>query len=314
MVKANLLKTVSLESMISSNIELGINPSNLESKIPLWFDTFDKVNVDQFKILLKDKLFRDSLTCERLMELKKIREVLCVSNAENNVPNTISKNLKVFQNSIADKEERRRINPRVDMMNMMSYAATCNLPKDRYRLLMIGPRSEYEILSALAYGFKNIIAIDLFSYSPFINVCDLHDLEGELFFNGVIMGYVLPYLSEPKQAITEITSMLQPGGTLTIGSTRTTSTLEDWNKSNMSEVAKYTKVVFSTEDELTNFIEESSNNALYEISRGTLTANTGTELYWTGMITCTYQKESNQKMTSRKGAQVAHRLDNNSKI
>ena len=54
-----------------------------------------------------------------------------------------------------------------------------DLDVQKARLLNIGPRNEAEVLLLRLYGFRseNISAVDLFSYSPQIEVMDMHDLR-----------------------------------------------------------------------------------------------------------------------------------------
>ncbi|MDX1737440.1 MAG: class I SAM-dependent methyltransferase [Alphaproteobacteria bacterium] len=74
------------------------------------------------------------------------------------------------------------------------------------KVLSIGPRTEAEIFMLTAAGFDpaNITAVDLISYSPLIELGDMHDLPYEDdSFDVIVMGWVLAYSHNPKKAIQE---------------------------------------------------------------------------------------------------------------
>ena len=87
--------------------------------------------------------------------------------------------------------------------------------KSSAKVLTIGPRTEGEIFCLIGYGFKpeNIRGLDLFSYSPYIDVGDMHHLPyEENSFDIVIASCVLAYSLEQDKATQEILRVLKPGG------------------------------------------------------------------------------------------------------
>ena len=50
-----------------------------------------------------------------------------------------------------------------------------NLIKEK--ILILGPRYENEIYLAKAFGFKKVYALDTFSYSPLVEMGDIHNLK-----------------------------------------------------------------------------------------------------------------------------------------
>lgn len=88
------------------------------------------------------------------------------------------------------------------------------------KVLSIGPRAEGEIFNIFAHGFelKNITGLDLFSYSPLIQLGDMHNLkfkDGE--FDVVLMGWCLAYSNDKKKALSEVKRVMSKNGLLVIG-------------------------------------------------------------------------------------------------
>ena len=81
-------------------------------------------------------------------------------------------------------------------------------------VLSIGPRSEIEIFALHAAGFDpcRVKALDLFSYSPYVDVGDMHAMpypDGS--FDLVFLGWVLAYSREPAKAAREIVRVCRNG-------------------------------------------------------------------------------------------------------
>ena len=88
------------------------------------------------------------------------------------------------------------------------------------KILTIGPRVEGEIYNIIGYGFRsrNVVGLDLFSYSPYIRVGNMHHMEfadGE--FDVVISGWVLGYSEDMQQCAREMLRVTKPGGVIAIG-------------------------------------------------------------------------------------------------
>lgn len=94
-----------------------------------------------------------------------------------------------------------------------------NVSKDA-RILVIGPRNEDDILNLIGNGFnsKNIVGLDLISYSPFIELGDMHETRFEdSHFDVLICGWTLSYSNEPKKFATEAIRILKNKGVVGIG-------------------------------------------------------------------------------------------------
>lgn len=276
---------------------------------------FDLSNPLVLSMFLSDSKFRDCLTICRFkhFEAKSEGKYATVKSLENNNPKALEKNYRVMANSFKNNNNKNRalMSRRVDLLSKNAALQKTYSAQENPSILLVGPRSEYEIFSMFGHGFDSVTAIDIFTYSNLINVMDLMKLDpSQNRYDIIVLGYVLPYLSDPAAAIKQVTNCLNLGGTLVIGSTRTKYSLDEWNKKESSGISQYTKVVFSNEDELCTFVENSSENQLIELSRSpqfVRASQEGDLAKISSNITCTFQKEptGNFPYTSRRGKQVS---------
>ena len=88
------------------------------------------------------------------------------------------------------------------------------------KVLTIGPRTEAEIFSLMAAGFapQNITGLDLISYSPFVDLGDMHAMPyGNDSFDVIVLGWVLGYSQNVPKAVSEIIRVAKPGAYVAIG-------------------------------------------------------------------------------------------------
>jgi hypothetical protein len=74
-------------------------------------------------------------------------------------------------------------------------------------LLIIGPRYEPEIFMARGLGWAadGVRGLDTFSYSPLVDVGDMHDLPyADASFSGIVCGWTLSYSTRPEVAAKEM--------------------------------------------------------------------------------------------------------------
>jgi hypothetical protein len=93
------------------------------------------------------------------------------------------------------------------------------LDRPSARVLAIGPRNEAELMLFWLYGFrkKNISSIDLFTYSPLIDVMDMHAMSyASDSFDVVYSSYVLRYSPDLKRACDEMVRVTKHGGLIVV--------------------------------------------------------------------------------------------------
>lgn len=101
-----------------------------------------------------------------------------------------------------------------------SVAAANRVDVSGLRLLTIGPRTEGEILNLVSSGFRrrNITALDLISYSPWVQIGDMHAMPyGDASFDVVLAGWVISYSDDKQRAADEIARVAKPGAIIAIG-------------------------------------------------------------------------------------------------
>lgn len=95
-----------------------------------------------------------------------------------------------------------------------------SLDKDTARVLVIGPRNEHDLLILAGNGFRfgNLRGLDLMSYSPRIDVGDMHAMEyADDTWDAIICGWTLSYSRYPKKMAKELIRVTKSGGIVAIG-------------------------------------------------------------------------------------------------
>jgi SAM-dependent methyltransferase len=90
------------------------------------------------------------------------------------------------------------------------------------KALCVGPRTEMELLSLVAQGFlpENVRGLDLFTYTPWIETGNMHNMQyRDNSFDVLIAGWVLTYSSDPELACREFLRVVKDRGIIAIGST-----------------------------------------------------------------------------------------------
>ena len=84
------------------------------------------------------------------------------------------------------------------------------------------------LLFGNGFSWENIYGLDLISYSPKIQLGDMHTIPfEENFFDVVICGWTLSYSAQPQLAANEMQRIVKNGGMIAIGVEYSTMTKED---------------------------------------------------------------------------------------
>jgi SAM-dependent methyltransferase len=139
----------------------------------------------------------------RFWKYVRIRKALRTASSRDSFEVTVDHNLK----SIAARNDRmlRLIGP---------LAAIESLGRDA-RILVIGPRNEWDLMLLAKHGYRNVVGLDLISYSPLVELGDMHELASALpsdHFDAVLCGWTLSYSATPETVARQIIEVVKDGG------------------------------------------------------------------------------------------------------
>jgi hypothetical protein len=157
---------------------------------------------------MAEPVLRHAWVVVRAWWLIRIRGRLSTAGSANAVRANVAHNLK----SIYSANRR---------MNLLLYPLATIETLDRTaRILVIGPRNEYDLftLAGLGFSLDRIQGLDLISYSPRIEVGDMHAMSyPDASFDAVVCGWTLSYSTDPARAASEIARVVRPGGVIAVG-------------------------------------------------------------------------------------------------
>jgi len=161
------------------------------------------------KQLLLIREFRIIIGKLRFFYFTKIKRSIKILESKDAIDHTVKHNLKSL-NVFGGERMNKIIKP---------IAVLENVPKNA-KILVIGPRNEDDILNLVGNGFssKNIIGLDLISYSPLIEVGDMHQTRfQDSYFDVIICGWTLSYSNKPEKFAQEAVRILKNKGVIGIG-------------------------------------------------------------------------------------------------
>lgn len=165
------------------------------------------------RYLLQIAPFRARLARLRLDRFLTSNEIACVNEEpSSSIKNTIAYNIEQLKRSVHNDRAIIMVRPLMGIEQIWRNLKTA-------RVLSIGTRSEIELLALMGLGFpaENITAIDLFSYSPWIDVGDMHELPyPDNSFDVVLAGWVISYSKDVARFASEIVRVTAPGGIVAI--------------------------------------------------------------------------------------------------
>lgn len=154
----------------------------------------------------------------RIFYFVRLRRKLRTLDSEFAFKNTIMNNLKGL----------KHYNGRTDaLIRPLSVIETINEDSE---LLIIGPRNEHDLFSAIGHGFgrNRVRGLDLISYSPMIDIGDMHRTAyADNSFDAIIVGWTLSYSRNPSLFAQEMVRIVRNGGLIAIGIEYSTLTEED---------------------------------------------------------------------------------------
>jgi len=106
------------------------------------------------------------------------------------------------------------------------------------KILVIGPRNEDDILNLIGNGFqaRHITGLDLISYSPFIELGDMHATRfPDGYFDVIICGWTLSYSNQPAKVAQEMIRITKDRGVVGIAVEYSTLTNEQATKLHQGE-------------------------------------------------------------------------------
>ncbi len=137
----------------------------------------------------------------------------CREDTEDMISNTIRHNVESLNPRIAAYRPMGLMGPLLGMDQVMRKMFDT-------KILIIGPRTEQEILWYIGMGFNsnNITGLDLFTYSDYIQTGDMHHLDFEdNSFDVIIFSWVLGYSTSQRKAVAEAVRCVKPNGLVGIG-------------------------------------------------------------------------------------------------
>jgi hypothetical protein len=95
-------------------------------------------------------------------------------------------------------------------------------------ILVVGPRTESDLLMLRALGFRHVRGLDLISYSPWVDLGDMHRMPyADDTWDAVMLAWCLTYSREPHLVAREVVRVAKPGALVGVGLEYSTLTPHD---------------------------------------------------------------------------------------
>lgn len=86
------------------------------------------------------------------------------------------------------------------------------------KVLIVGPRTEDDIFWARSIGLYQARGLDLFTYSPLVDLGDACQTSyADHAFDAIILSWILPYIPDPKLLLSEMSRITKTGGIIGLG-------------------------------------------------------------------------------------------------
>jgi len=164
--------------------------------------------MDRFRNLLKIPSIRVLVGRVRLWYYLTLKKRWKVVDSQYAFDVTVKHNLKLL---------RDFSNPRMDLL--IKPLSALEFLDQNSSVLVIGPRNETDLLWLLANGFQRsrIRGLDLMSYSPLIDVGDMHQTPYAAdSWDAIVCGWTLSYSRSPELFSRELMRIAKPGCAIAI--------------------------------------------------------------------------------------------------
>jgi SAM-dependent methyltransferase len=158
--------------------------------------------------LLKIQSFREKCVSTRLKYFLAKRRLKTLNESAVSYSVTVKHNLKGLRSCD------------IRMLDIMMPLFASESFRPNGNTLIIGPRNEHDLFlyASLGGAWSNVRGVDLISYSPKIDLGDMHRLPYESnSYDAIICGWTLSYSKQPQKAIDEMLRLLKPGGMIALG-------------------------------------------------------------------------------------------------
>ena len=166
-----------------------------------------------FKTIRRQLLYVDRIRgmvgYVRYLYYAKLRGMFRTLDVEKMDPVTIRHNLKSIVPLMSSRRSHIFIRPLSVIENV----------HENSMILVIGPRTEGELLLFVAYGFnpKTIRGLDIITYSPWVDTADMHKMPyADSSWDVLVSGMVISYSADPAQAAREMIRVIKHGGIIAI--------------------------------------------------------------------------------------------------
>jgi len=160
---------------------------------------------------------RSAVGRARLHYFVRIRRQFRTMDSEQAYATTVAHNLRGLTDHVT-KRMQRLIQPLISIETLNTGS----------RILVIGPRTESDLLMFRALGFDDVRGLDLISYSPWVDLGDMHGMPyADSTWDAVILAWCLTYSREPEVVAREVIRVAKPGALIGVGLEYSTLTPDD---------------------------------------------------------------------------------------
>lgn len=107
-------------------------------------------------------------------------------------------------------------NDRMDLL--VKPLAVIETLNENSKILVVGPRNEHDLFTLAGHGFRNVRGLDLISYSPRVDLGDMHAAPyADDTWDAIVAGWTLSYSGAPERFAREMIRIARPGAVIAIG-------------------------------------------------------------------------------------------------